>query len=239
MRTEVDVPKHGVTILTTRGAEGTIRGNSNGVDVTGVTGQSELGDVLDVVVNLDELVPASGNESIVAVRGGEADGRNPVVVTLLLLEGDDAVTEGVPDLDRAITGTGEDLAVVRGEGNGKNILGVTGETELRSTSLKVPKTKGTIPRTRDSVLAISGEGNVLNEVVVAHKALLRKASSSIPEDKRLITGSRDDEVRGSASGDSSDPAVVALELRTKNERFRHTVICTKIMKTVQDTKYIL
>ena len=35
----VQVPQHGDTVLATRGAEGTVRGNSDGVDVAGVSGQ--------------------------------------------------------------------------------------------------------------------------------------------------------------------------------------------------------
>ena len=43
----VQVPQHGDTVLATRGAEGTVRGNSDGVDVARVTRQ--VGDQLAVL----------------------------------------------------------------------------------------------------------------------------------------------------------------------------------------------
>jgi glyceraldehyde 3-phosphate dehydrogenase len=42
--------------------------------------------------------------------------------------------------------TGADLTVVYGEGNGKNILGVSNETTCGLSRIDLPKTKGSIPR---------------------------------------------------------------------------------------------
>ena len=67
--------------------------------------------------HLDQLVPARGDNDRVLGVGGEPDARDPLLVTLVG-DGELAVTEGVPELDGAVAGTGDDLAVVGGEGEG-------------------------------------------------------------------------------------------------------------------------
>ena len=45
----------------------------------------------------------------------------------LFLDGVLANTQSIPQLDGAITGGGDDLTVVSGEGDGENVLGVADE----------------------------------------------------------------------------------------------------------------
>lgn len=75
---------------------------------------------------LHKLVPTSGHDDRVLGVGAEADAGDPVGVALLG-DGELAVTQGVPQLDRSVTGTRDDLTVVSGEGNGENIVGVADE----------------------------------------------------------------------------------------------------------------
>ena len=65
-----------------------------------------------------------------------------------------AVTEGVPELDCPVTGTGNDLSVVGREGDGENIVGVADETSGGLTSGEFPETEGLIPGSGESVGAV-------------------------------------------------------------------------------------
>ena len=44
-----------------------------------------------------------------------------------------AVTKSVPELDRAIAGSGDNLSVVGREGNGENVVGVAYKTSCGGT----------------------------------------------------------------------------------------------------------
>ena len=66
---------------------------------------------------LDKLIPATGHNHWVLGVGAEADTRNPLSVSLFG-DGVFAVAEGVPELDCAITRSGDDLTVVGREGYG-------------------------------------------------------------------------------------------------------------------------
>ena len=63
----------------------------------------------------------------------------------LLSDSELAVTKSVPQLDCAIAGTGNDLSVVGGEGNGKNIIGVSNESAGSGTGGELPKAKSLVP----------------------------------------------------------------------------------------------
>lgn len=69
----------------------------------------------------------------------------------LLGDGELAVTEGVPELDGAIAGTGDDLTVVGGEADGENVVGVADETAGGGAGGKLPETEGLVPRGREGV----------------------------------------------------------------------------------------
>jgi len=117
-----------------------------------VTGQ--VSDQLAVleVPDLEQLVPSDGDNQrlrgnvVVTVGdiGGEANTADPVVVALIL-NGVLADTEGVPQLDGLITRTGDNLAVVSGESDGQDILGVAIELTVAYPGFDVPKAEGSIP----------------------------------------------------------------------------------------------
>ena len=110
----------------------------------------------DSIAYLDELVPASGDNDGVLGVGAEADAGHPVGVALIG-DGELAVTEGVPQLDGAITGTGDDLTVVGGERDGQNIVGVADESAGGVTGRQLPETERLIPRGGQSVGTIGGD----------------------------------------------------------------------------------
>jgi hypothetical protein len=116
--------------------------------------------------HLDNLVPSSGDDDRVHGVGGEADAGNPLGVTLLL-NVELALAEGVPELDGAVTGTGDDLTVVGGEGNREDVGGVANEATGGESRVEVPETEGLVPRGGEGELAVGGDDNVGDEAVVA------------------------------------------------------------------------
>ena len=75
----------------------------------------------------------------------------------LLGDGELAVTEGVPQLDGAVAGTGDDLAVVGGVRDGENVVGVADETAGGGAGGKLPETEGLVPRGGKGVGAVRGD----------------------------------------------------------------------------------
>lgn len=57
-----------------------------------------------------------------------------------------AFTKSVPQLDGLVAGTGDNLTVIGGEGDGENIVGVADETTGGGTAVQVPETKGLVYR---------------------------------------------------------------------------------------------
>jgi hypothetical protein len=106
--------------------------------------------------HLDELVPASGNDDGVLGVGREPDARDPLGVALVG-DGVLAVTEGVPELDGAVARAGDDLAVVGGEGDGQNVVGVADETAGGDTGGQLPQTEGLVPGRGQGVGAVRGD----------------------------------------------------------------------------------
>lgn len=230
----VEVPEHGGTVFATRGAERSIRGNGNGVDVRGVANQVSAELAVADGEDLDDLVPASRNEegSHVGVGGrGEADAGDPLLVAVLVgAEGVLALANSVPELDGLVARTRDDLAVVLREGNGQNILGVANEAG-GLVLLEVPETEGAVPRAGEDVVAVGGDGDILDEVGVAGETLLGKAegvglrglADKGPDDDGLVTGGRDHDIGGVGVGrgsDGSDPTVVADKAAAKRETLR-------------------
>lgn len=105
---------------------------------------------------LDELVPAGGDNDGVLGVGREADARNPLGVALVG-DGELAVTEGVPQLDGAVAGAGDDLAVVGGEADRQNVVGVADETAGGGAGGELPQSQGLVPRGGQGVSAIGGD----------------------------------------------------------------------------------
>ena len=76
--------------------------------------------------NLHKFVPSSRHDDGVGGVRAEADARNPLGVALFG-DGELAVAKGVPELDGAISGPGNNLAVVGREGHRQDVVGVPDE----------------------------------------------------------------------------------------------------------------
>ena len=189
------------------------------------------------VPDLDELVPAGGDDDGVLGKWGESDTGDPLGVALLL-DGVLADSQSVPQLDGAVTGGGDDLAVVGGKGDGENVLGVANEAAGGVARGQVPQTEGAVPGTGETELAIGGDDDVTDEVrvtvqsafwdaILAKSGVLEHVSrqeialdrsnlpfltGQLPHDDGLVTGGREEHVwEDGGGGDLGDPAVVATE----------------------------
>jgi len=141
----IKIPEHGCSVLSSTGAERSIRGDGDSVDDTFMTLEGSFQLEVSQVPDLDFSVPTTRNQQGVLGRGGESDTRDPVLV-LLLGEGEFAFTQGVPELDRLVSTARCDLPVVSGEGNGVDVRGVSNESLHRFASCHFPQTEGLIPR---------------------------------------------------------------------------------------------
>ena len=118
----VEVPEHGLAVLATAGTQGTVRGQSHGVEIAGVTNVVGLQLAVSQVPDLDVLVPAAGHDDGVGGVGGEPHAGDPVTVTLVS-DGVLALGQGVPQLDGLVPAGGHDLPVVGAEGHAQHVLG--------------------------------------------------------------------------------------------------------------------
>ena len=164
----VEVPEHGDSVLAARGAEGTVGGDGDGVNVAAVAEvvgpQLAVGEVPD----LDHLVPTGGDNDGVGGVGGETHARDPLGVAILA-DGVFALSEGVPELDGLVAGGGDDLPVVSREGDAEDVTSVADEPAGGQAGVEVPQTEGLVPGSGQTELAIRGHSEVLDEVVVAEE----------------------------------------------------------------------
>lgn len=143
------------------------------------------------MTDLDELVPASGDDDGVLGVGGEANAGDPLGVALVG-DGVLAVTEGVPQLDGAVTGTGDDLTVVGGEADGKDVVVVADETAGGLAGGKLPEAEGLVPGRGQSVGTVGGDHTVGDDVRVTVEGALGVAvggliTGKVPDDEGLVT----------------------------------------------------
>lgn len=160
------VPQHCDGVFPARCTERSIRGDSDAVEVTAVSG--EVADELAVheFPHLNDVIPPAGNDQFVlgdalgTIWRREANAGDPVSVAIL----DDVVlahSQGIPKLDGLVTGSGDDLTIVLGEGNGENVLGVSKEPASGISGVKVPKAESSVPGSREGKESIRRDLNVL------------------------------------------------------------------------------
>ena len=75
----------------------------------------------------------------------------------LVGDGELAVTEGVPQLDGAVARAGDDLAVVGGEGDGQDVVGVADEAAGGGAGGELPEAESLVPRGGQGVGAVRGD----------------------------------------------------------------------------------
>ena len=94
----------------------------------------------------------------------------------LLGDGVLAVTKRVPELDGLVARTRDDLAVVGGERDGEDVVGVADEPAGGGAGGELPETEGLIPRSGEGIGAIGGDHL---ELLSAHVPPLRETRVTI------------------------------------------------------------
>jgi len=170
----VKIPEHGLAVLATGSAKRTVGRHGHRVQVTRVTDVVRLQLAVGQVPHLDEFVPSGGDDDGVVVGRGKTDAGNPFRVSVLL-DGVFANAKRVPQLDRPVAGTRNDLSVVGGESDAEDVLGVSDKSSGGRSHRQVPKTQSGIPRTGQSKLSVRRQHNVRHEVSVALERLVGDA----------------------------------------------------------------
>jgi hypothetical protein len=210
------VPEHGNSVLASGSAQRSIRSNGDAVDVTSVS-LEVVGELEGLEVpNLDELVPTSRDDQRLLNVRGESNAANPVTVSVmgdLVLE----LSKSVPQIDGLISGSRDDLSVISRESNRQDILSMSNESSGGDTSVKIPQSKGSIPRSGESELSIRRDGKVLDEVSVSlHSSnwdsIFRVLTSELPFDDGLVSRSRQEHIRlRLCGGQRGDPSRVSSQ----------------------------
>ena len=190
-----------------------------------------------LVPDLKSSVPTSSGEVWGLLDWRVSDAADPVVV-VVLLTGELAVCEGVPQLDGSVCASRDDLSVVGGEGAGEDLFLVASEGSGGLAGSEIPKTEGLVPGGRQSEVVVVGQSNIGNEVRVTGEALERVAVLSInisfltsfnvvagelPDHKGPVAGTTDEEIGlltflwWVAGHNGADPAIVALEDTLEDE----------------------
>ena len=156
-----------------------------------------------------------------------------------------AVTKSVPQLDGAVTGTGDDLTVVGGEADGKDVVVVADETAGGLAGGELPQTESLVPGGGQGVGTVGGDHTVGNDVGVTVEGAFGVAvggliTGEVPDDEGLVTRTGQEHVGAvpplvdahvvprsckllllERGGKGSDPAGVALEGAAEDELLSH------------------
>jgi len=187
----VEIPQHRLAVFAARRAQRTVRRHRHRVQVARVADVVRLQLAVGQIPHLDQLVPAGRHDDGIGVGGGETDARDPFRVTVLL-NGVLADTEGVPQLDGAVTRTGHDLSVVGGKRDAENVLSVTDESPGRRSHRQIPQAQGRVPRAGQGELSVRGQHDVRHKVSVTLESFVRDSVvgvvlSQLPDDDGLVT----------------------------------------------------
>ena len=200
------IPQQSKAVLPAGGAQRTVGAHGDGVDIAAVAGERAAQLAVGKVPDLDSAVPGTGDNSGLEGVGGEPDAGDPTVVALaaavVAANGVLALTEGVPELDGLVAGSGDDLAVVDGEGDGDDVLLVADEAAGGEARGEVPEAELPVPGSRERELAVGAEDDVLDEVGVPGEAAERHAGvggggavpggldgvGEVPDQQRLVAG---------------------------------------------------
>ena len=93
---------------------------------------------------LDKFIPTCADDNWVLWIWAESDAGDPFGMTLIG-NCELAVSQSVPELDRSVSRARNNLSVVCGERNGKDIVGVADESSGGVSGGKFPKAEGLVP----------------------------------------------------------------------------------------------
>jgi len=112
----IKIPQQSLGVLAARGAQGPVGRDGHGVQIAIVAMVIVLQLAVSQIPDLDSAIPAARHNDGIGVIGREAHARDPIGVTILL-DGELALSEGVPQLDGLVPRARHDLTVIGREGN--------------------------------------------------------------------------------------------------------------------------
>lgn len=217
MLTVIYVPEHSSAVLTTGTAQRSIRRDGDGVKHTSVSGEVRLQLAVIQVPDLDQFIPTTRDDQGVLGGRRKSDAGDPVSV-VFFDNGVFALSEGVPKLDGFISGTGNNLTIVSGEGDGVHVLGMSLKQSNGSSRVQVPQSHGVIHRSGQGELSIRTDDGVAYGLVVAPQASssisgrLQIFGGQFPNHSGFIPRSGNNQVGLFIGGrDGGNPSGVALE----------------------------
>lgn len=111
-----NIPDHDSAVARARGEESRVLDDVKSGDLSLVAGEGVQQGHVQVVPNLDRLIPRGSHAESGLSGMVEADHGDSILV-VVLIDGELALGAGVPDLDVSVEGASDDLSVVGGEGN--------------------------------------------------------------------------------------------------------------------------
>jgi len=161
-----EVPDHDLTVTGSGGEVAGAVDHVEGVDLGLVSGESVHEGHVQVVPDLDGLIPRGSHADgwllgVVELNAGDG------VSVLVLVNDVLALGSGVPDTDLSVSGTSDDLSVIWGEIDGHDRLGVTDELLDGLGLSDFPKSASAVPGGGQSVFGVTSELHLRDEVGVA------------------------------------------------------------------------
>lgn len=109
-----------------------------------------------------------------------------------LRDGELAIAQGIPQLDRPISRTRHDLPIIGREGNRENVIIMADKSSGRVSRRQLPETKGLVPRGREGVGSIRGDDTVRDDVRVTFQSTLRVSvgrfiPGQVPDHQSLVS----------------------------------------------------
>ncbi|MDG2774649.1 hypothetical protein P7M68_24350, partial [Vibrio parahaemolyticus] len=148
------IPQKNNPIFATTGTERAIRGNSNSIHIPIVSSKGVPQLAVGQVPNLNGAVPRGRNNSGLKGARAETDAAYPIRMRIAVLDCVLTLSQGVPQLDRAVTRGRHDLTVVNGKGHGEHVLGVANEAAGRGASREVPEAELAVPGAGEGELTV-------------------------------------------------------------------------------------
>lgn len=139
-----EVPEFGLSVSATGGAERTVWGYGDGVQVSGVSSVVPLELAVGEVPDFDQLVPSGRYNNWILGKWRKSDTGHPLGVALLL-DGVLANSQSVPQLDGSVASGRNDLTVVSRESDREDVLGVSNKSSGSVSTCKIPESEGSVP----------------------------------------------------------------------------------------------
>jgi len=222
-----EIPKHEGSVTRSGSHEGGSVDHVESVNLSLVSSEGVHQVHVEVVPNLDGLIPGSGDADCWLLGVVESNARHGISV-LVFVNSVFAFGTGVPDFDIVVGTSSNDLSVINGKGNGENLFGVTNKLANGFAGGNVPEADSSIPGGRESKTRVTSEANFADEMGVTSEKFLWLSPFSVfifilfviefPLNEGLVTGSGHQEFLSLSinllvtNSEGSDPATMALEI---------------------------